>query len=300
MPPVEGLVLWAVGNRARVLVDNERALVNIPGRWRLGARGRALAPGDRLMLRRGTHGWRPEPPLPRKSEFTRRASGPKSVPQVIAVNLDLAVVVASVDQPETPFGLVDRLLVTAALGGVPAMLVVNKVDLVPPERLDRWRTNYQGAVDEIIFTSALTGYGILELAKIIVGLVTLLAGSSGVGKSLLANRIDPSLNLKIGEISRATGKGRHITSATELHRLEQGGWLADTPGLRECAPWGMTQDRLASTFREIEELAPGCHFRDCLHRGEAGCVVQAVAGTPELPLKRYRSYLKLLSEAESP
>jgi len=295
------LVLWASGNRADVLVEGEEIHLFIPGRWRLGQKAvRSVVPGDKVMLRRETGKWRMIRRLPRKNEFTRRMPGTrKNIPQTIAANIDRVIIVASSANPTTPNGLIDRLLVTAMLGGVPPVLLVNKIDLATADRLSSLQRVYKNAADGVFFTSAVTGVGVDDLSRLIYSGITLLAGSSGVGKSTLINLIDPDLDLKTGEISRATGKGRHITSEARLHRLKSGGWIIDTPGLRECEPWRMTRPILGGCFREFEKLTSGCHFRDCLHDQETGCAVKLAVGTDVLPEERYLSYLKLLHEVRS-
>lgn len=295
---VTGLVLWAMGHQAYVLVANREYLLPIPGRWRLRFEGiRPLSPGDKVELQSSANDWKIVEVCQRTNEFTRRSSGPKPQPQTIAVNLDQVIVVASAENPATPSGLIDRLLITAALGNVPALLIVNKIDIASQDRLNFLNRVYKNAVDEILLTSALTGEGLDCLKDLIISRITLLAGSSGVGKSTLINRIDPKLNLKTNEVSRITGKGRHVTSVASLHRVDQGGWIIDTPGLRECAPWGMTQQRLGSGFAEFSEYVQDCHFRDCLHKSEIGCVIKQETKNGKIPIERYTSYLKLLDEA---
>ena len=296
----KGLVIWTLGHKAKVLIDETRVLIDIPGKWRLKRTGkRPLAPGDYIRVMCETSTWKMLELIERKNEFTRRAPGFfRLVPQVIAANLDLAVVIAAAAEPATPFGLVDRLLVTAELGNVKAALVINKVDLVSDDNIEKWQVNYRNAVDLLLFTSAEDGENIENLTELIRGKTVLFAGSSGVGKSTLANCIDPSLDIKTREISNATGKGRHTTSSSELHAIANGGWLIDTPGLRVCGPWGKTAQNLDEAFPEIRRYKDGCKFRNCLHRTEIGCTVREMIGTPELPELRYNSYLKLLSEAE--
>ncbi len=296
----QGLVLWAIGNRARILVSGREYMVDIPGRWRLDLHGaRPLVPGDYVSLKLEGDLWRMIDLLPRTNEFTRRTPGmKKDQPQVIAANIDRALIVAAAAEPPTPTGLVDRLLVTAELGGITPAIVINKIDLISPDQLTFWEKTYRYA-GELFFTSALTGEGISRIVELIADRTILLAGKSGVGKSSIINRIDPTLDLKTARISKATGKGRHITSATELHWIEIGGWVADTPGLRECAPWGMTPENLTDAFPEIRRLADRCKFRDCRHFKEKGCAVREAVGSPELPVSRYKSYLKLLAEVQA-
>ncbi|MBT3231227.1 MAG: ribosome small subunit-dependent GTPase A [Calditrichaeota bacterium] len=294
-----GLVIWTMGHISRILINGTVRNVKVPGKWRLGARGkRPIATGDFIELSIVRKEWHMDGIVPRRNEFTRRLPGfSKLFPQVIAANLDLVVIVASIAEPLTPFGFIDRLLVAANLGNVPTALVVNKADLAGNDQYDRWKNNYRNAVDPIIFTSAMKKQNIDVLADMIKGRTVLFAGRSGAGKSSLANCIDPNLDIKTREVSDVTGKGKHTTSAVKLHPTSEGGWLADTPGLRECGPYGKTPENLPFTFPEIERITERCKFRDCRHKTEIGCMVTEIVGTADFPEERYKSYLKLLSEA---
>ena len=294
-----GLVIWTMGHQARILIGEERFHLPIPGKWRLKLKGnRPLAPGDRVSVILDQDGWRLIERLPRRNEFTRRFPGnQRSIPQVMAANLDLVIVVASVKAPRTATGLIDRLLVAAALGEVPAMLVINKTDLTTEKKLAELEKLYQNAVEKVILTNAITGDNLEPIREIIIGKTVLLAGPSGTGKSTIANYIDPKLNIKVGEISQATGKGKHTTTTAELHAVEGGGWLTDTPGLRECGPYGKTTENLGSCFPEMKPFIGDCRFRDCVHHHEIGCDVTAALARGEIPVKRYESYLKMLDEA---
>jgi len=294
-----GLVIWTMGHQARILIGEERFHLAIPGKWRLNLKAnRPLAPGDRVSVTHDSNGWRLKERLPRHNEFTRRLPGNhRSIPQVMAANLDLVIIVASVKAPRTAPGLIDRLLVSAALGGVPAMLIINKIDLTTEQQLAELEELYKNAVEQVIFTNAITGDNLEPLREIIAGKTVLLAGPSGTGKSTIANYIDPNLNIKVGEISQATGKGKHTTTTAELHAVEGGGWLTDTPGLRECGPYGKTAENLAGCFPEIKPFIGDCKFRDCVHNHEIGCHVTDALARGEIPVRRYNSYLKMLAEA---
>ncbi len=296
--PIQGIVLWSLGHRAQIRIGDENHRLAIPGKWRLRNSGvKPLSPGDRVSLVREGNFIRLSGILPRDSEFTRKAPGSKPISQTIAANLDTALIVASIAEPETPFGLVDRLLLTARAGSIPEIhLIVNKIDLATGEDQVKWKKNYSRAVDSILFTSCITLTGINTVRNLLKDKIVLLAGSSGIGKSTIINRVDPDLNIKTGRISAATGKGRHITSQAQLHPLKTGGWITDTPGLRECAPWDIEPLDLAKYFPEMSELLGACRFRDCLHDSESGCNVKDAVGTVNFPEGRYNSYLKLLDE----
>ncbi|MFH0765018.1 MAG: ribosome small subunit-dependent GTPase A [Calditrichota bacterium] len=294
-----------MGNKARILIDGEQLLLDIPGKWKLHSnRSNLLSPGDQVEIELERGSWRLRVIIPRRNEFTRRATGAgrtpsaKAQPQSLAVNLDLVLVMASIADPVTPPGQVDRLLATAELGGVNPVLVVNKIDLAEDDDIEFWTQNYSGAADELLFTSAVKGIGLDILTDLIKNKMVLLVGASGVGKSSLVNRIDPNLNLKTTRVSVVTGKGRHATSSSEFFPLAGGGWIADTPGLRECSPWGMTPENIDQAFPEIRRLKGNCKFRNCRHRSEMDCIVRQVVGTKRLPEIRYIGYLKLLAEAE--
>jgi ribosome biogenesis GTPase len=286
-----------MGNRANVLVDQEKLLLPMPGNWRIKSKGsKPLNAGDRIELSHDGDKWKMLRVLPRENEFTRRMPGKKNAPQVIAVNLHQVVIIVSAENPATPNGLIDRLLVIAALGNVPAVLLINKIDLADKSRLDYLNRIYRNSVEKLIMVSAMTGENIESFRELIEGRITLLIGSSGVGKSTITNRIDPDLDLKIGEISQATGKGRHITSLATLHPICNGGWLIDTPGIRECAPWSMSKSELQLGFQEIFSLKDNCKFHDCLHETEIGCAVRSEMTAGNIPRERYDSYIKLLNE----
>lgn len=293
-----GLVVWTLGHQAHILLDNVSKTVDLPGRWRQETiEVRPLAPGDRVSVLVTEKQWKIIEHLPRKNAFTRKAPGPKPVPQTLGANIDIAVIIASAMDPVTPFGFIDRMLVTAALGVVPAALIVNKCDLVNDEISAIWRDNYKNAVEKLIFTSALNRQNLDKVAELMSVGVILIAGSSGVGKTTLINALDPNLNLKTNIVSIVTGKGKHTTSIAKLYSFRNG-WLVDTPGLRECAPWDMMPERLQYAFPEIVRLTGYCKFRNCLHEDETGCDVTPYVDTPELPAARYESYLKLLDEAK--
>lgn len=296
-----GLVLGSNRNQAIILFREEEQILSIPGKWRRESGGiRPLVPGDRVSLTEKSGIFTINTRLDRGNEFTRKLPGKKPIPQTSAVNIDRIVIVVSVVEPATPLGFIDRMLVAAAIGGVPPVLVLNKIDLDVNSRSLELIDNYRMAVETILPTCARDGMGVGKISTMIEGKITLIAGSSGVGKSTLINSIDPHLDLKTGLVSGVTGKGKHITSFSRLHRVRDSGWVIDTPGLRECAPWGMTESNLQIAFPEVVRLAGYCHFRNCLHHGEDGCAVEAAAGTADLPAARYASYLKLLREVMPP
>jgi ribosome biogenesis GTPase len=236
--------------------------------------------------------------LPRRNAFRRRATGREVHEQIVAANLDLVVAVASFAEPPLHPGVLDRLALAAHQGGIPLCLVLNKTDLAregaipPPVRL------YRSLGYPVFPMSARTGEGFDAFAAAVRGRRALFVGHSGVGKSTLLDRLVPGLGVRIGEISAATGRGRHTTTAALLVRLADGTEIVDTPGFRSFAPWRATPEEVADSFPEVRARARECRFRDCRHDTEPGCAVRAGVAAGAMAEARYQSYLKLAAQAE--
>lgn len=229
---------------------------------------------------------------PRRSELAR--PGHRGTVQVMAANIDQVVVVQSARQPAYRGRLVDRFLVTARRGRMDALVVVNKCDLEAEPVIRSWVRPLEDSGVRVILTSALDGRGLEALRHAITGLVSVLAGQSGVGKSSLLNALFPGAGAATGEVSAASNKGRHTTSAARLHPLPGGGYLADTPGIRTLGLEEADDSLIAGVFPEIQERAAGCKFRDCTHSHEPACAVKAALARGEIEARRYDSYLRML------
>jgi ribosome biogenesis GTPase len=237
--------------------------------------------------------------VPRRNAFSRRASGVRTVEQVVAADLDQVVLVASVAEPEFSRGLADRVLCQAEHAGLPARLVLNKMDLaarVPGLDVDGLLGDYALAGVPGHRVCARTGEGIAELRETCRGRRSLFVGHSGVGKSKVLNTLVPGLALLEGAVNEKTGKGRHTTTAAVLVRPEPGFELIDTPGVRAFALWGIGVHDLDRSWHEFQPLLGDCKFGDCRHAGEPGCAVAAAAQAGTISPSRYASYLKLLEE----
>lgn len=255
-------------------------------------RATILAPGDRVLVTtRDDEPW-VIAVAPRTSRLSRPGGEHARVAeQILAANIDVLVVVASVAKPEFKAGLVDRYLIAAQTGGVEPILCVNKMDLVetePPE-VDAYRE----LGIRVICASAETGEGLPELREALRGKLSVFAGHSGVGKSSLLNALQPDLDLATREVSEATQKGKHTTSAAKLYVLDDGIRIIDTPGVRALGLWKVSPEEVAHYFPEIDEAAGGCKFRDCTHVHEPGCAVLEAVEAEELPRQRYESYLRI-------
>lgn len=235
--------------------------------------------------------------LPRRNAFRRRATGGDAHEQVVAANLDLVVAVVSYAEPPLHAGVLDRLALAAHQAELPLWIVFNKSDLArageiePPVRL------YGSLGYGACTVSALTGVGLAELSAAVQGRRSLFVGHSGVGKSTLLDRLAPGLGVRIGEISAATGRGRHTTTAALLVRLPGGTEIVDTPGFRSFTVWQPTHEEVAGSFPEVQARAGACRFRDCRHDAEPGCAVRAAVSAGEIAEARYFSFQKLAAEA---
>lgn len=261
-----------------------------------------LAVGDRVRLERDARGHTLAiaEVLPRTSRLARRAPGGGRGERVVAANVDQVVVVFAAANPEPHLRMIDRFLVIAEANGLPARLVVNKVDLVGLEVAHARFTDYPRAGYPVHFTSARQGEGIEVLRRALGGRTSVLAGPSGTGKSSLINALFPGLELRVGEISASVNKGRHTTVGASLHALPgpAGGFVVDTPGLREVGMWELPVERLDLCFPEIRVHREQCRFADCRHGVEPDCEVRAAVERGEVSVERYESYLKLAEEWE--
>ncbi len=234
-------------------------------------------------------------PTPRKRRYAARGQGylERDRGAVIIANPDQAVFVFACADPNPHLRMLDRFLVVAEANHVMAIICANKADLVSETTAKALFGIYADIGYQVIYTSAETGQGVAALREQLTGNISVLAGPSGVGKSSLLNRIQPELGLAVRNISQATTKGRHTTVHRQLHPLNSGGWVADTPGLRALALYDMTPEEIDGYFIEIAPLVANCEFSNCAHSDEPGCAVRQALQTGQLHPSRYDSYLRL-------
>lgn len=257
-----------------------------------------VAVGDRVRLQRMPDDTGViEAVLPRRTKLSRVAPGRRTAEQVIIANADQLVIVFAVKEPTPRLRLLDRFLIAAELGGLVAIICLNKIDLYTPDLPDI-AGRYTRIGYRVILTSARTGQGIDALCDALKNRLSAIAGPSGVGKSSLLNRIQPGLGIKVQEISEATGKGRHTTSGLAAYKLDTGGRVIDTPGIREFGLWAMEPARLPVHFPEIRPYLDGCRFLDCAHIHEPDCAVKAAVEEGAISQERYESYIRLREELE--
>jgi ribosome biogenesis GTPase len=233
---------------------------------------------------------------PRRTALLRRAPG-KNRAQVIAANVDQALIVFAARSPAPKTGLLDRFLVACESAGIEPVITVNKVDQ-GLNKVERWLPIYEALGYDVLQVSARTARGLGRIKRRLVGKTTLFCGPSGVGKSSLLNRVYPGFKLKVGSISEATGKGKHITTQAELMPLPYGGFVVDTPGLKEFGLWDLSQASLEQTFPEFQHIDQPCKFANCTHMHEPECAVIAAVEDGVVDPNRYLSYQKILEEAQ--
>lgn len=294
-----GIVIQARSGRHRVRDGDDLVTCNVRGRLK---KERLLtdlvATGDRVR-------WRPTRPgrgvieevLPRETQLSRLRPGPGNVPveHVIVANPDQVVFIFALRQPAPSLRMLDRLLVLAENNDLPATICANKVDLLPDGQDARGLFGvYEEIGYPVLYTSAHTGQGVQVLRERLSGRLSVLSGPSGVGKSSLLNAVQPDLGLAVREISEATGKGRHTTVGVRLWSLDGGGYVADTPGLREAGFFDIEPEELDWHFVEIRSFIGDCRFSSCTHTHEPDCAVKAAVESGAISEVRYNSYCRLL------
>ena len=270
------------------------------GRLKKGEDGLKLTVGDSVSLETGAQDdtWAIGEIHPRKSQLARRMPGGGHGERIVAANVDQVVIVFAAAKPEPHVRMLDRFLVIAEGNALDARIVINKIDLVDETETRTRFADYTRAGYPMHFTSKKQSIGLEELHDALAGRTSVLSGPSGVGKSSLLNGMYPGLNLRVGEISESVNKGRHTTVGGLMHPLPDGGYVVDTPGLREVGMWGMPSEHLDSCFPELRPFIEQCRFGDCTHLAEPNCAVRAAVESGEVSSERYDSYAKLRGELE--
>ena len=295
-----GVVLARTGSAYRVHTDGGEVVATLRGKLKHRDDDHVVA-GDLVELELHAHGRATISAVrPRRSVLTRRAAGERS-PRAhpIAANVDQVVVVASARSPEPSPRMLDRFLVIAAANRIPAVLVLNKIDLGRPA-LDALRRRYGPAGYQVLGTSVTQPEGLAALRDLLRGRASVLAGQSGVGKSSLLNALDPALNLRIGGISAKWDTGKHTTRAALVVPVATGGYVVDTPGLRELGTWGIDPERLGVYFAEFHPFLDECRFDNCRHLAEPGCGVRQAAERGAFDPDRLVSYQRIYEEVSVP
>lgn len=296
MTALSGLIVRLQSGFYTVQTDSGLLVCRLRGRLKKGPRGGDVAAlGDRVQVTpigegRGVI----EAVLERQRALSRLAPTPGGTyQQILIANPDLAVYVFACAQPTPRFGMLDRFLVMSEKQHIPALLVANKVDLISRKTAAQLFGHYPPLGYPVIYTSAQTGEGVDELRQALSGKISVFAGPSGVGKSSLLNLLLPDLRLRAQEVRKRTAKGKHTTVVRQLFPLPEGGYVADTPGLKALALWDVEPEELDGYFPEMRSLVSQCQFSDCTHVREPGCAVLAALADGKIHPDRYQSYLRI-------
>lgn len=299
---LRGRVIEAVGGVYTVELEDGRELpTRLRGRLKLEQRtGDRVVVGDFVEVEeREGEDATIESVAPRRTQLARRAPG-RNVrkAKVIVANVEQVVVVFAAANPEPRLRMLDRFLVLAEFNGLAAKIVINKIDAVEDvAALEEQLAPYRAAGYDVLFTSTTQDINIDRFRELLCGHESVITGPSGVGKSSLLNAVEPGLSLRVGAVSEAVNKGRHTTVSARLVRLDCGGHVVDTPGLREVGLWGMDPDRLDEAFPEFRPYLGECRFgSSCTHTHEPDCAVQAAVEAGEVSAARYDSYRALLED----
>lgn len=236
----------------------------------------------------------------RRNYIIRKASNLSKESQILASNIDQALLIVTLKEPITNLTFIDRFLATAEAYNVPVVMVINKVDLLTDEDdrayLNGVRNLYETIGYKVITMNALAGDGLSELKEALIGKVTLLSGNSGVGKSSIINLVLPGLNLKTGSVSESHHTGMHTTTFSEMFELPEGGCVIDTPGVKGFGTIDFDKAEVAHYFKEIFSISADCRYNNCTHTHEPGCAVLDAVENHYISQSRYQSYLSILED----
>lgn len=260
-----------------------------------------VAIGDRVGITGEAGQWVINAIEERKNYIVRKSVNLSKQSHIIAANIDQAVLVVTFKNPMTFPTFIDRFCVAAEMYHIPVVLIFNKIDLLSEDEMSvlaSFRSVYSDLDYKTVACSAESGEGLADVKALLQDRVSLLSGHSGVGKSTLINKLDPDLELKTAEVSEAHYTGQHTTTFAEMHPLQFGGHIIDTPGIRGFGLVDIERDELAGYFPEMRAMLPECKFYNCLHINEPKCAVKAAVKTGEVAETRYKSYLNMYENNE--
>lgn len=297
---IEGTVISSTGSWYEVATEEGVLSCRIRGRLRLkGVRStNPIVVGDRVMVEPDEQSSVIVEILPRRNYVIRRASNLSKESHIIAANIDHALLITTLHSPTTPREFVDRFLVTCEAYKIPVSIILGKCDNLVGEyeaEAEEFTAVYRDAGYVVYRLSSLTGEGIEQIRSMLHGRTTLVAGNSGVGKSTLIGSIDPTLEIRTGEISDSHHKGKHTTTFSTMYSIE-GGYIIDTPGIKGFGLIDIDDKELCRYFPEMMRHAPNCRFYNCTHTHEPGCAVVDAIKSGIVAWSRYESYLKILDE----
>ena len=298
----KGRVLRVSGQHALARVGEQDTRCELRGKLKAGRRASTspIVAGDWVEVTDAGDGKMVvETVLPRTSRIARAATGRRPIEQILAANIDRFLVVVATREPALSTGFIDRALAMAISGGIAPLVCINKVDLDPDETSSKVCHLYRDLGYEVIPASVKTGEGMDELDRVLHSGVCALVGPSGVGKSSILNRLQPGLKLATQELMRQHDRGRHTTTVVQLHPLQGGGFVVDTPGIKQLQLCGITAREVIECFPEFVAATPSeCHFRDCTHLHEPGCKIRDAVDDGRITSSRYEGYGRIMAELQ--
>ena len=303
---MKGVVIKSTGSWYTVLSENKSVLeCRIKGLFRMKdiKTTNPIAVGDKVEFEMEEDGRGVIHAIEeRKNYIIRKSINLSKQSHILAANLDQALLIVTLAMPRTSTGFIDRFLVTAEGYHVPVSIVFNKMDLFEDEKILNEVNEFIDVYEKIGYTcykvSAKKNIGIELLKQITKDKTKLISGHSGVGKSTLVNAMDKNLNLKVGEISDAHNKGKHTTTFAEMHPLSYGGFIIDSPGIKELGLVDMEKEEISDYFPEMRAIRNNCKFNNCLHLNEPKCAIIDAVEKGEIAVSRYNSYLGIMNGEE--
>ena len=301
---MKGIVIKSTGKWYIVRLEDNRLMdCRIKGKFRLGKLKltNPIAVGDRVFVEqeKGLQTGMISKLFPRENYVLRQSTRKKHYMHLLAANIDQAFVIVTIQNPMLKPGFIDRFLLTTESHNIPSYIIVNKADIYTKDDqlIQKGLADlYEQIGYPTILVSAHTGEGIDTLKSLLKDKVTLLSGHSGVGKSSIINSIQNDLEITTQEISDYSGKGMHTTTFSQMYPLEQGGFIIDTPGIKEMGFINMEPMDVAHDFREIFDCSEHCKYADCLHVNEPNCAVKEAVESGAISILRYQSYLSVLED----
>jgi ribosome biogenesis GTPase len=294
----QGVVIRDEGNVVLVDIPGEAepvpCVIRKTLRRKAGKRSKPVVVGDHVSVEYSGDGAAVAAVEPRRSRLSRPDPLRKHREHIIVANIDAVLVVVSVKEPELTPGLIDRFLVAIESRELQAGIAINKIDLATGRDHEPVVALYRQLDYPVFEVSCETGQGIENVRTFLKDKTTTMLGHSGVGKSSIANALDPALKLRVGDVSDGTGRGQHTTTSVSLLPLPWGGYLVDTPGIREFGLRDMEERDIGHWFRDLEPFLHQCRFNDCVHEKEPDCAVKAAVEHGEILPWRYESYLRIL------
>jgi len=301
----EGLVIKSTGSWYTVESDNKLFNCKLKGKFRVKGLTftNPIAVGDRVLFTTtdNSNTGLIYDILPRQNYIIRKATKQSKKSHIIASNISQAILVVTPIMPRTSTGFIDRYTVTAEAYHIPVVIIFNKFDLFEQKHkdtIDTWYNLYKRLGYQCIITSVVSEMNLENFKEVLKDKISLLSGHSGVGKSALVNAIEPSLNIKVQALSAFHNKGRHTTTYAQLHKLSFGGYVVDTPGIKEFGLYDFSKEEVSHYFPEMRILIDKCKFNNCSHQNEPGCAVLDALEKGNIAPTRYKNYLNIYNNPD--